>query len=132
MDIRRILTLKDKEEVFGNRTRVKIVKNKVAPPFREAVFDILYGQGISRTGEILDMGVEAGLVDKSGAWFAFGGERLGQGRENVRDMLDATPELRQSIEKALMDHLGMHPEIALAAGGQGKDTEDAFTPLDEE
>jgi recombination protein RecA len=115
LDIRKIQTLKDKEEVFGNRVRVKVVKNKVAPPFREALFDVLYGQGISRTGEILDMGVEAGVVDKSGAWFAFGGERLGMGKENVRAMLDDNLELRKSIEDALMSHLGLHPELAVSA-----------------
>ena len=128
MDIRKIQTLKDKEEVFGNRVRVKVVKNKVAPPFREAVFDVLYGQGISRTGEILDMGGEAGIVDKSGAWFAFRGERLGQGRENVRALLDENLELRRTIEEALLAHLGMHPESARAASAGGED----FPPLDDE
>ena len=117
MDIRKIQSLKDKEEVFGNRVRVKIVKNKVAPPFREAQFDILYGTGISRTGEILDMGIEAGVVDKSGSWFAFNGERLGQGKENVRAMLDENVELRKSIEDGLMAHLGLHPEIAAPMSG---------------
>jgi recombination protein RecA len=117
MDIRKIQSLKDKEEVFGNRVRVKIVKNKVAPPFREAQFDILYGTGISRTGEVLDMGIEAGVVDKSGSWFAYNGERLGQGKENVRAMLDENAELRQSVEDALMAHLGLHPEIAAPVGG---------------
>ncbi|MDR2825907.1 MAG: recombinase RecA [Deltaproteobacteria bacterium] len=114
LDIRKIQTLKDKEEVFGNRVKVKVVKNKVAPPFREAQFDVLYGQGISRTGEILDMGVEANVVDKSGAWFAFKGERLGMGKENVRAMLDENLELRKTIEDALMAHLGLHPELAAA------------------
>lgn len=113
MDIRRIQTLKDKEEVYGNRVRVKIVKNKVAPPFREAVFDVLYGQGISRTGELLDMGVEVGVLDKSGSWFAFNGERLGNGKENVRSMLDENLELRQSIEDALLTHLGLNPDLAV-------------------
>jgi recombination protein RecA len=113
MDIRRIQTLKDKEEAYGNRVRVKIVKNKVAPPFREATFDVLYGQGISRTGELLDMGIEAGIVDKSGSWFGFNGERLGQGRDNVRSMLDETPELRLAIEKALFEHLGIERDISL-------------------
>lgn len=113
MDIRRIQTLKDKEEVYGNRVRVKVVKNKVAPPFREAVFDILYGLGISRTGELIDMGVEAGIIDKSGSWFAFNGERLGQGKENIRAMLDENPDLRQPIEDALLVHLGIHPDLTL-------------------
>ncbi len=107
MDIRRIQSLKDKEEVYGSRTRVKVVKNKVAPPFREAQFDILYGTGISRTGEIIDLGSDAGIIDKSGSWFAFGSERLGQGKENVRAMLEENTVLRQTIEDKLLEHLGM-------------------------
>ncbi len=110
MDIRRIQTLKDKDESFGNRTRVKVVKHKVAPPFREALFDILYGTGISRTGEIIDIGSEAGIIEKSGSWFAFGGERLGQGKENVRALLDENADLRLAIEKKIIEHLGMNPE----------------------
>ncbi|MFI3271922.1 MAG: recombinase RecA [Pseudomonadota bacterium] len=108
MDIRRIQSLKDKEEVYGSRTRVKVVKNKVAPPFREAQFDILYGTGISRTGEIIDLGSDAGIIDKSGSWFAFGSERLGQGKENVRQMLEENLPLRQTIEDKLLEHLGMN------------------------
>ncbi|HAS88685.1 MAG TPA: recombinase RecA [Desulfovibrio sp.] len=107
LDIRKIQTLKDKEEVFGSRTRIKIIKNKVAPPFREALVDILYGTGMSREGELLDLGVEHGIVDKSGAWYAFGSERLGQGKENVRAFLAETPELRQQIEDKLLIHLGI-------------------------
>lgn len=107
LDIRKIQTLKDKEEVFGSRTRIKIIKNKVAPPFREALVDILYGTGMSREGELLDLGVEHGIVDKSGAWYAFGSERLGQGKENVRAFLGETPELRQQIEDKLLIHLGI-------------------------
>jgi recombination protein RecA len=109
LDIRRIQTLKDKEEAFGSRTRVKVVKNKVAPPFREAVFDILYGQGISRSGELLDLAVDAKIVDQSGSWFAFGSEKLGQGKEKVRALLDENLDLRDSIEKKIIEHLGMHP-----------------------
>ncbi|TIH13253.1 recombinase RecA [Marinifilum sp. JC120] len=107
LDIRRIQTLKDKDEVFGSRTRIKVVKNKVAPPFREALVDILYGTGMSREGELLDLGVDHGIVDKSGAWYAYGSERLGQGKENVRQFLGETPELRQQIEDKLLVHLGM-------------------------
>ncbi|XPV76858.1 MAG: recombinase RecA [Desulfovibrio sp.] len=107
MDIRRIQTLKDKDEVFGSRTRVKVIKNKVAPPFREALVDILYGTGFSREGELLDMGIEHGIVQQSGAWYAFGSERLGQGRENVRAYLGETPELREQIEEKLLIHLGL-------------------------
>ncbi len=111
LDIRKIQTLKDKDEVVGNRVKVKTVKNKVAPPFRETQFDILYGQGISRVGELLDMGVEHGVVDKSGAWFAFGSERLGQGRENVRAFLQDNDEIRMNIENQLLTQLGvLQPE----------------------
>ncbi len=109
LDIRKIQTLKDKEESFGNKTRVKVVKNKVAPPFRMATFDILYGTGISRIGELLDLGVEAGIVDKSGAWLSFQSERLGQGKENARALLEENDELRLTIEKKLIEHLGMNP-----------------------
>ena len=112
MDIRRIQTLKDKDEAYGSLTRVKVVKNKMAPPFREAKFDIVWGMGISRSGEVLDMAVEAGIVDKSGAWFAYGAEKLGQGRENVRAMLEENRTLRDEIERKLIEHLGV-------AAGQG-------------
>jgi len=107
LDIRKIQTLKDKEEVYGNRVRVKVVKNKVAPPFREAHFDILYGVGVSKYGELLDLGVHYGIVDKSGSWYAFGSERLGQGKENVRAFLQENPEIAASIENKLLEHLGM-------------------------
>ena len=123
MDIRKIQSLKDKEEVFGNRTRVKVVKNKVAPPFRSAVFDILYGTGISRTGEILDLGVEAGIVEKSGAWLSYQKERLGQGKENARALLEENEELRREIETKIIEHLGMNPD-ALAKAEQSLDDED--------
>jgi recombination protein RecA len=119
LDIRKIQTLKDKEEVYGNRVRVKVVKNKVAPPFREAVFDILYGQGISREGELLDLGVEHGIVDKSGAWYAFEAERLGQGRENVRAFLQENKELAKSIEDKLLVHLGVkEDETSMRENGE--------------
>ncbi len=112
LDIRKIQTLKDKDEVYGNRVKVKVVKNKVAPPFREAQFDILYGTGISREGELLDMGVDHGIVDKSGSWYAFGSERLGQGKENVRAFLQENPDIRQAIEDKLLEHLGLK-EVAV-------------------
>ncbi|MDR1685246.1 MAG: recombinase RecA [Desulfovibrio sp.] len=128
LDIRKIQSLKDKEEVYGNRTRVKVVKNKVAPPFRTAVFDILYGTGISRTGEILDLGVEAGIVEKSGSWLSYGKERLGQGKENARLLLEENDELRLEIERKLVEHLGMNPE-ALARVETGLEDESAdYTP----
>jgi len=115
MDIRRIQTLKDKEEVFGSRCRVKVVKNKVAPPFREAQFDILYGTGISREGELIDMGVDANIIDKSGAWFAFGAERLGQGRDKVREFLRENEDIRQQIEEKIYEHLGLGESAVVAA-----------------
>lgn len=116
LDLRRIQTLKDKEESYGNRVRVKVVKNKMAPPFREAEYDVLFGTGISRVGELLDLGVEHGVVDKSGAWYAFGSERLGQGKENVRAFLQDNDDLRMQIERALLEQLGMPvPEEAPAA-----------------
>jgi protein RecA len=124
LDIRKIQSLKDKEEVFGNRTRVKVVKNKVAPPFRVAQFDILYGTGISRTGEILDLGVDSGIVDKSGAWLSYGKERLGQGKENARALLDENVELRNEIERKIIEHLGMNPGALAAVAGDDEDAEE--------
>jgi len=124
MDIRRIQTLKDKEEVYGSRCRVKVVKNKVAPPFREAQFDILYGTGISREGELIDMGVEMNIVDKSGAWFAYGTERLGQGRENVREFLREHPDIRQQVEDKIYEHLGLKEATAQAREKERQDARD--------
>ncbi len=124
IDIRKIQTLKDKEQVYGNKVRVKIVKNKVSPPFREAVFDILYGEGISREGEILDMGVDHGIIDKSGAWYAYGSERLGQGRDNVRQMLKENPELSRQIEDELLTKLGMREDETQAEAKDKEETKD--------
>ena len=118
LDIRKIQTLKDKEEAYGSLTRVKVVKNKMAPPCREAKFDIIWGTGISRSGELIDLGVDAGIVDKSGAWFAFGSEKLGQGKEKVRALLDETPELREAIETQLIEHLGMNPKPLVPADNE--------------
>jgi recombination protein RecA len=101
LDIRRIGAIKNGEEVVGNQTRVKVVKNKVAPPFREAEFEIMYGAGISRTGEIIDIGVAQGLVEKSGSWFSYNGERIGQGKENARTFLEQHPEISRDIESKL-------------------------------
>jgi recombination protein RecA len=98
LDIRRIGAIKDREEVVGNTTRVKVVKNKVAPPFKQVEFDIMYGEGISKTGELLDIGVKAGVVEKSGAWYSFNDERIGQGRENAKSFLRANPAVALSIE----------------------------------
>src|SRR5712691_970972 len=107
LDIRRIGAIKDGETVVGNRTRVKVVKNKVAPPFREVEFDILYGQGISREGDLLDLAVENNIVEKSGAWFSYGGERIGQGRENARDFLKAHPDTLRDVEARLYEKFGI-------------------------
>ena len=105
LDIRRIGALKNGEEVIGNQTRVKVVKNKVAPPFREAEFEILYGQGISRNGEVIDIGVAQGFVEKSGSWFSYNGERIGQGKENARTFLDQHPEIAREIEGKIREKL---------------------------
>ena len=116
-EVRRIASLKDGEAVVGNRTKIKVVKNKVAAPFREAEVDILYGEGISREGDLLDLGVAQGLVEKSGSWFSFNGERIGQGRENARSFLAANPEIRQRLDADLRRQLA----LTQASG------EDAFT-----
>jgi recombination protein RecA len=107
VDIRRIGAIKEGDKVVGNRTRVKVVKNKVAPPFREAEFDIMYGEGISREGDMLDLAVNHNIVEKSGAWFSYSGERLGQGRENVKNMLKENPELAERIENDVKVKLGI-------------------------
>ena len=107
LDVRRIESLKDGNDVVGNRTRIKVVKNKIAPPFKAAEFDILYGQGISREGSLLDMGVEAGLVRKAGAWFNYGDTQLGQGKENARSFLIANPDLAAELEAKIRASLGM-------------------------
>ena len=114
VDIRRIGAIKDGDAVVGGRTRVKIVKNKVAPPFREAEFDVMYGEGISREGDLLDLAVDRRIVEKSGTWFAFGGERLGQGRENVKQFLKDNPTIFKSIEEKVRKELGLvrDPEVA--------------------
>ena len=107
LDIRRIGSIKKGDDVIGNETRVKVVKNKVSPPFREAIFDIMYGQGISREGEIIDMGVEADIVEKSGAWYSYGGERIGQGKDNAREFLKENPEMAKEIEAKIREKLGV-------------------------
>ena len=98
LDIRRIGSIKDRDEVVGNTTRVKVVKNKVAPPFKQVEFDIMYGEGISKTGELIDLGVKAGVVQKSGAWYSYGDERIGQGRENAKTFLTENPDVAFKIE----------------------------------
>jgi recombination protein RecA len=107
LDIRRIGAIKDGDQVVGNRTRVKVVKNKIAPPFKDAEFDILYGKGISKEGDILDLGVGLGIVEKSGAWYSFGEERIGQGRENVRKFLSENKDIRDQIASIVMEKTGL-------------------------
>jgi recombination protein RecA len=109
LDVRRIETLKDGQDMVGNRTRVKVVKNKVAPPFKQAEFDILYGQGISREGSLIDLGVEAGIIRKAGAWFTYDTDQLGQGKENARNYLRNNPEVANEIETKIKDKLGIGP-----------------------
>jgi recombination protein RecA len=111
MDVRRIETLKDGTDAVGNRTRVKVVKNKVAPPFKQAEFDIVYGQGISREGSLIDVGVEQGLIKKSGAWYTYESDQLGQGKENVRSFLRDNPDLADEIEKKIKEKLGVGARV---------------------
>ena len=111
MDIRRIASIKDNNEPIGNRTRIRVVKNKVAPPFRETEFDIIYGKGVSRSGELLDKAVDAGIVDKSGSWFSYGSERLGQGREKAKLFLEEAPEIEAEVYEKVKVALGMTKEI---------------------
>jgi recombination protein RecA len=111
LDVRRIETLKDGTEMVGNRTRCKVVKNKVAPPFKQAEFDIMYGHGISREGGLIDVGVEAGLVRKAGAWYTYEGDQLGQGKENARAFLCDNPDLANELEKRILEKLGVGPKV---------------------
>ncbi|MFL9897362.1 recombinase RecA [Paraburkholderia fungorum] len=108
LDIRRIGSIKKNDEVIGNETRVKVVKNKVSPPFREAIFDILYGEGISRQGEVIDLGVQAKIVDKAGAWYSYNGERIGQGKDNAREFLRENPDIAREIENRIRESLGVN------------------------
>jgi recombination protein RecA len=123
VDVRRIASIKDGDEVTGSRTKVKVVKNKVAPPFREAEFDIMYGVGISREGDLIDLGVERGIIEKTGAWFSYKGERMGQGRENAKQFLKENPDARAQVEeelrKALNISLGPTVEGAAQALAEG-------------
>ena len=125
LDIRRIGAIKDREEVVGNQTRVKVVKNKMAPPFRQVEFDIMYGEGVSKTGELLDLGVKAGIVEKSGAWFSYDSQRLGQGRENSRQFLKDNPEIANQIENGVRESAGLiAAELITAGEGNAEDSED--------
>ena len=127
LDVRRIETLKGGTEAVGNRTRVKVVKNKVAPPFKQAEFDILYGEGISREGSLIDIGVDAGIVRKSGAWYTYEGDQLGQGKENARTFLKDNPDLANEVEKRIKETLGIGAQVDAPAD----EASAAPTPIDE-
>ncbi len=125
LDIRRIGSIKDRDEVVGNTTRVKVVKNKVAPPFKQVEFDIMYGEGISKTGELLDLGVKAGVVEKSGSWFSYGDERIGQGRENAKTFLKEHPEIALKIEDKIRAAHGLDFDLV---GGAGDEEDGVLEP----
>jgi recombination protein RecA len=121
LDIRRIGQIKERDEPVGNQTRVKIVKNKVAPPFKQVEFDIMYGQGISKTGELVDLGVKAGIVEKSGAWLSYNGNRIGQGRENAKTFLKDNPKIAAEIEAAIRQNAGLIVDQMLQAPSDDPD-----------
>ena len=123
LDIRRIGAIKEREQVVGNQTRVKVVKNKVAPPFKQVEFDIMYGEGVSKAGELIDLGVKAGVVEKSGAWFSFDSVRLGQGRENSKAFLKTNPEMADRIEHAIRENAGLIAERILEQDGQTEEND---------
>jgi recombination protein RecA len=122
LDIRRIGVIKERDEVVGNQTRVKVVKNKLAPPFKQVEFDIMYGEGVSKVGEIIDLGVKAGVVEKSGAWFSYDSQRIGQGRENAKNFLKSNPDISNKIEAAIRQNAGLIAEQILA--GEREDEDD--------
>jgi recombination protein RecA len=136
LDIRRIGQIKDREEVVGNQTRVKVVKNKVAPPFKQVEFDIMYGEGISKNGELIDLGSKVGIVEKSGAWFSYDGNRIGQGRENAKAFLKENPKIAAAIEKAIRANAGLIVDKLLIEEQSGADgeepDEDGVLPDDDE
>ncbi|HEX3937410.1 MAG TPA: recombinase RecA [Xanthobacteraceae bacterium] len=125
LDIRRIGAIKERDEVVGNQTRVKVVKNKLAPPFKQVEFDIMYGEGVSKTGELIDLGVKAGVVEKSGAWFSYDSQRIGQGRENAKAFLKANPDIAAKIETAVRQNAGLIAERILAGEEREADDDDA-------
>jgi recombination protein RecA len=125
LDIRRIGQIKAQDEVVGNQTRVKVVKNKVAPPFKQVEFDIMYGEGISKTGELVDLGIKAGIIDKSGAWFSYKGDRIGQGRENAKTFFKDHPTVAAEIERAVRANAGLIVEKMLQAAPEGTEASDA-------
>jgi recombination protein RecA len=115
LDIRRIGAIKEKEQTTGNQTRVKVVKNKMAPPFKQVEFDIMYGEGVSKRGELIDLGIQAGVVEKSGSWFAYDGQRIGQGRENAKQYLKDNPAVADAIEHAIRSNAGLVADAMMAA-----------------
>jgi recombination protein RecA len=125
MDIRRTGSIKEKEEVVGNQTRVKVVKNKVAPPFRQVEFDIMYGEGISKTGELIDLGVKSNIIEKSGSWFSYNSQRIGQGRENAKQYLKDNPKIAAEIEKKIRDNAGSISAVLKGEATEAAETEDA-------
>jgi recombination protein RecA len=125
LDIRRIGVIKDREEVTGNQTRVKVVKNKLAPPFKQVEFDIMYGEGVSKNGEIIDLGVKAGVVEKSGSWFSYDSQRIGQGRENAKTFLKNNPDITAKIEAAIRQNSGLIAEQILAGEKEEEDDDEA-------
>jgi recombination protein RecA len=125
LDIRRIGAIKDRDETVGNQTRVKVVKNKLAPPFKQVEFDIMYGEGVSKTGELVDLGVKAGVVEKSGAWFSYDSQRIGQGRENAKAFLKANPDVAARIETAVRQNSGILAEQILAGEAEKDDDDEA-------
>jgi recombination protein RecA len=125
LDIRRIGAIKERDEVVGNQTRVKVVKNKLAPPFKQVEFDIMYGEGVSKMGELVDLGVKAGVVEKSGAWFSYDSQRIGQGRENAKTFLKANPDIAGKIETAIRQNAGLIAEKILAGEEAERDDDDA-------
>ncbi|HEU0061741.1 MAG TPA: recombinase RecA, partial [Hyphomicrobiaceae bacterium] len=129
LDIRRIGQIKDREEIVGNETRVKVVKNKVAPPFKQVEFDIMYGEGISKVGELVDLGVKAGIIEKTGAWFSYNSERIGQGRENTKAFLKQHPKIADQVEKAIRQNAGLIVDKMLQAEPEGEEgADDAEDP----
>jgi len=124
LDIRRIGAIKERDEVVGNQTRVKVVKNKLAPPFKQVEFDIMYGEGVSKTGELIDLGVKANVVEKSGAWFSYDSQRIGQGRENAKQFLKENPDIASKIEAAVRQNAGLIAEAILAGEGEDKDDDE--------
>ena len=127
MEIRRIGAIKDRDEIVGNQTRIKVVKNKLAPPFKMIEFDIMYGEGFSKTGELIDLGVKAGIIEKSGSWFSYGSERIGQGRENAKNYMKENPEAANAIEEAIRRESGLISKEMLVEAQDKAEAQDENT-----